>query len=142
MKKRGLSLVELILAMGILSIAIVLIVGLFLSLLRSSTKTADLTTGMFFGREKLREVIEHDQYWPVPADQATGLYTTDAATQTEFFSRVSSTPLSGSAPDYKGGYYISVDVWWWSAAPGQQRTGQGVLSTRVSQFYYPGVGVP
>lgn len=140
--RRGLSLVELLLALGILTVAIVLIIGLFLSLLRSSTKTADLTTGMYHARERLREVIEKDQYWPVPADLAQGLYTTDSTSQTRYFSRVTSVPVPGSAPDYKGGYYISVDVWWWNQAPGQTRQGQGVLSTRAGQFFYPGVDVP
>lgn len=133
---------ELILALGILSIAIVLIVGLFMALLRSSTKTADLTAGLYFARERLREVIETDQYWPVPADLAQGLYTTDSNSQTRFFSRVETQPLPGALPDYKGGYYVTVEVWWWSQAPNQTRQGQGVLSTKASQFFYPGIEVP
>lgn len=130
------------LALGVLAIAIVLIIGLFLSLLKSSTKTADLTTGMYFARERLREVIEKDQYWPVPADLSQGLYTTDSSSQTRYFSRVATVPVPGKAPDYKGGYYITVDVWWFNQAPGQVRQGEGVLSTQVGQFYYPGVEVP
>ncbi len=113
-----------------------------MALLGSSTKTANLTAGMLFARERLREVIEKDQYWPVPANLASGIYTTDSTTQTRFFSRVTSVPISASPPEYRGGYFLTVDVWWWNPAPGQARQGQGILSTRTSQFFYPGVSVP
>lgn len=113
-----------------------------MALLGSSTKTANLTAGMLFARERLREVIEKEQYWPVPPDLASGIYTTDSSSQTRFFSRVSSVPVSASPPEYRGGYFLTVDVWWWNQAPGQARAGQGILSTRTSQFLYPGVTVP
>lgn len=132
------TLAELVLAVGLLTIMFVAMVGLFANLLGSATKSSNLTAGSYFARQRLEEAIRQDVYWPVPADAKVGIYTTDKDSQTTFFHRVSSVSVPPSPTgQYKQAYYVSVEVWWWSESPGQERAGQGKLSTRIGRLHYP-----
>lgn len=116
---------------------IISMVGLFANLLGSATKSSNLTAGSYFARQQLEEVIRKGTYWPVTAEASVGIYTTDKDSQTTFFHRVSTTVVPASSGQYKQGFWINVDVWWWSDAPGQTRTGQGKLSTSLGRLHYP-----
>lgn len=134
------GLAELLLAIGLLTIALLTMVGLFLNLLGSSTKTSNLTAGTFLARARLQELIRKGLYDPVPVDEAVGIYTTDSDNQTVFFHRVTSTRLAPNPPLHGAGYWLEVEVWWWNRDPQRGRAGQGRMSTRVGQFYYPEAG--
>ena len=133
----GMTLAELILALGLLAIMVVCMTGLFSNLLGSATKGSHLTAGSFFARQRLEEVLRKDLYWPVPPAAAQGIYTTDKDSQTTFFYRVMGTPIPPVAGQYRAAYWIDVEVWWWSEAPGQNRSGQGKLYTSIGRMHYP-----
>ena len=113
---------------------------LFTSLLASSTKTTNLSVGTYLAEQKLEEAIRRNQYWPVPTEASTGLYSVDSRDTTQFWQRLETTPISGQAGQFGGAYLITVEVWWWSKDP---RHGQGRLSTRLSRLHYvSGMEVP
>ena len=109
----------------------------FYALLGSATKTSMSTAGNFLAHQRLEEIIRKDLYYPVPADAQTGIYTNDKTNQTSFFHRVRSTRIPPSPPNYKEAWWVEVEVWWWSDAPGQSRAGQGKLHTKIGRLHYP-----
>ncbi|MCA9792464.1 MAG: hypothetical protein KC910_11735 [Candidatus Eremiobacteraeota bacterium] len=129
---------EVVVALGVFGFMFVSLAALFANLLGGSTKSANLTVGRAYASERLEAAIAGNAYWPVPADASAGLYSVDEEHKTTFFHRITTTKIPASAsPTYTGAYYIEVEVWWWSSAPGQSRGNQGKLSTKVGRLHYP-----
>ncbi len=134
----------MILTVGFLSLALLAVVALFTTLLRSTAKNSNLTVGRSFAQARLEEAIEANTYWPPPTDGLEGIYSANDSGTTYFFHRLTTTPVSSStAPAYTGGYLVEVEVWWWSADPDTARAGSGMQRTSASRFLYPeGAVVP
>lgn len=140
---RGLTLGELVVSLGLLTLMMLGLIRLFTVLLSSSTKNSRNLVGTHFAAQKLEEVIASAAF-----NNSTGnleAYTVDASTRTQFYFRVQSEPLSASLADpdaiYLGGFLVTVQVWWNSQTPEQARPGVGLQTAQVSRFYYPRIQV-
>lgn len=142
---RGLSLLELLVALGLLAVLFVTLSTLLLTLLQASSKNVNGSAGLAVAEKTLDECIRLGTYWPVPNEQALGIYTLDNKSQTKFWSRISTVPvIANSGLQMSGGYYVEVEVWWWAeqgAASGTRRDGQGATHCKLGRFHYPGAGV-
>lgn len=56
----GFTLLETLVAISILSVAIVVILQLFSGGLKASVASGDYTTGVFYAREKMEEILLHE----------------------------------------------------------------------------------
>ncbi|MCA9794377.1 MAG: hypothetical protein KC910_21365 [Candidatus Eremiobacteraeota bacterium] len=135
---RAFSLLELVLAFGIVALLFLTLGLLFLSLLRGSAKASNTTVGVVFAEDVLDSVIRNDLYSASAGPRSQGIYTVDEANQTNFFYTVDSTQVPAVAGVHAGGYLVTVEVWWWTGDAQQARAGQGRLSTRVTRLHLPG----
>ena len=135
---KGLTMAELVLALGLLAVILVSLVGLFTTLLGSSAKSTNMTVGHYFAVQKLEEAILKGNF-NEDGDERD-IYSMDANNKTHFAYRVRSTAINGYAGDYgyRGGQYVLVSVYWWNGELQEARAGQGLLHTSVGRFCYPG----
>ncbi|MEW6283231.1 MAG: type II secretion system protein, partial [Candidatus Eremiobacterota bacterium] len=138
--RQGMTLMELLISFGVLAVMLVSLVVVFGTLLNASSKASNTAAGTFFAEEILEQTLSNNLYWP-PFTGSGGIYTVDDRTRTRFFYQVDTTPVSGVAGQFPGGYYVEVKVWWWTDAPNQSRRGHGRLTTQVGRFHYPGAEV-
>lgn len=138
----GLTMAELVLALGLLATILISVVGLFMSLLGSSAKSSNQTVGHYFAQQKLEEAVLKGNFNEDGSE--TDIYSMDAANKTHFAYRVRATAISHYAGDvgYRGGYYVQVSVYWWNGELNEARAGQGLLHTGLGRFCYPGPTVP
>lgn len=133
----GFLLADVTVAVGLLAVVLLTMVGLFLTLLGSSSKSANLTAATYVAKARLAEVLREGTLDPLPADQKEGLTTAGTDTSTTFHHRVTATRLEPTS-EHGLGYWVEVEVWWWSEQPESGgRPGQGRLSTKLGQFYFP-----
>lgn len=130
-KASGLTLLETILAMGVLAILLTGLSGLFLKLLGSTEKANDLSAGLLVAERVLQEQVVVARFESAPPDK-TLLYTHDGQQAMEFLYQVTCSPMQVS-PGGAAIYYVDVQVWW----SGGQRHGQGQLFTRVGRLITP-----
>jgi len=138
-QSRGLTIAEIVLSLGLLSIMMLGLIRLFTALLASSSKNTRTLVGSQFASQKLEEVIASGIYSNASGNLAA--YTVDASTQTQFYYQVRCDALSASLtnPDvsYLGGYVVTVQVWWNSDSPQRARPGVGLQTAQVQRFFYP-----
>lgn len=134
----GLTMAELVLALGLLAVILVSLVGLFTTLLGSSSKSTNMTVGHYFAVQKLEEAILNGNF--VDGGEDREIYSMDAGHKMRFAYKVRSTAINGYAGDYgyRGGQYVQVSVYWWNGDINEARAGQGLLYTSVGRFCYPG----
>lgn len=135
--RRGLTLAELLLSFLLVTVVGLVMAGMFLQLLQTSAKRADLTVGKVFAEATLQEVVDAGLYANTTAQLGQGLYSHDLASQTMFFYQVTSASAACPAPSTKRGYALQIEVWWWNGGPGQTRAGVGLTSTRLSRWVVP-----
>lgn len=135
--RAGLTLAELLLSFFLITVVTLIVSGLFLQLLQGSAKRSDLTVGRVFAEATLEDLVRAGLYAHTSTTLSQGIYSHDLASQTEFFYQVTSTAAACPAPSLKPGYLLEVEVWWWSASPGQPRSGLGQTSTRLSRWLVP-----
>jgi hypothetical protein len=147
--QRGLSLAEVVLAVGLLTIIAVTVAGVFTHLLNASAKTTDVTAGRTLARRILDRGVRAgpDKDWgfpdtwptvPVDRKEATQIMTVQASeTQSEFFYSLH-WELLKPADDLEDGidrqiFFVEVEVTWWGTDSKQGRSELGRLSTKISQ---------
>lgn len=143
MSRRALTLAEVILAMGLISLLIVGSITLMTSLLASNQKTNAALAGLTFANTKLEEIAEAGSYTNLVGAQES--YVMDANQGTRFYFRTDCRPLSGdltSTSPYLGGYFLTLEVWWNADSPTRLVAGSGLRSVRLHRFFYPQVAVP
>lgn len=140
----GLTLAEVVLSVGFLTIIGVTIAGVFIHLLSASAKTSDLTAGRSLARRVLDRAVRAgppDWGYPTlttqPDDSKTGsevLVTQATQTSSEFDFTLRWKPLKTPDTGVPGVsreiYYIEVEVSWWEDA---SRAEMGMLTTKISQ---------
>lgn len=147
MTRRGFSLAEIILSLGLCALLILSVAGLFTQLLGASTKTGELSAGQIFAAQKLDDLIQNGTYDQVGHSSGAGsAYVTDASSKTNFYYQMTKSNLpanaSSTARTYLGAYYLTVQVWWNTDSPTQCRPGTGLQTTQASRLIYPRVSVP
>lgn len=135
MKRRAFSLLETVLALGLLAMMMVTLGGLFLRLLGSSDKSGDTSAGLQLADSILEQAIRAKDFDPPPLDGKISIYTHDAGAPQEFSYRLTSTATVVTAGQ-PAIYYMDVHVWW-NQPRGSNRLGQGRLEAGVSRLVTP-----
>lgn len=133
--RRGLTVLETVVALGLLACLIVFLGGLFVQLIGTSNKAGDSTVGLQLAQSLLDETVRAGQFPPAVGPQSRLLYAHDAAVAQEFMYQVTSSATQvtpGKAPIY----YVDVQVWW-NGPAGQARHGQGRLEARLGRLVTP-----
>lgn len=137
-------MMELVVALGLLSLLLVGSLQVLAYLLVSNNKNGSALVGSACAQQKLEEVITAGSF--TGGSGTLAAYTVDASTRTPFYFRASSAPLPGDLSSvnakYLGGYLVTVDVWWNAAQPDQLRGGRGLQTVQAQRFVYPRVLVP
>lgn len=146
--KRGFSLAEVILCLGILAIALVMTVNLFLSVQRGGDKNRHTATGTLVAETVMNQFL-HDVYQGVhPTLTKAAFFGADASLSgnlvlgnTEYFYQIDyQTVVSTAGTDLGAGLSgnrlkaVQVTCWWWGVAPTSQRSGQGKLSIQLRKL--------
>lgn len=128
----GLSLIEVILALGLLAGVALVIIGVFLSLFQATTKNKDQGTAELLMESILeRTTATGPPNWGVPST-GTRLPAPQPGDQTDFFYQVDTRLLSdGSTPGEL--WKVTVTVAWWSQEDRPLRESRvGYGNTQVS----------
>ncbi|MBN9419659.1 MAG: prepilin-type N-terminal cleavage/methylation domain-containing protein [Candidatus Eremiobacteraeota bacterium] len=148
--RRGFSLAELILCLGILAISLVFLTSFFISLYRATDKSGNTAIGTRAAETVINQQL-HDIYkgsHPTltkssffAADAAPGLSGSLQLGQTEFqyqmdYSTVQSSSGGSLGASLAGNRVkmVTVRCWWWGANAGSQRAGQGRLSVELHRL--------
>lgn len=141
-QSRGVTLAEIVVAIGLLAISAVIVIGVFSKILSSGGKTAHQAVGRRLAERVLnRAVREGPPGWGTDATmQGSSRLQTQQTTSTEFVYRVSVSPAkTTSGPSALGDLLnVRVDVSWWVGADDGNgaRRDQGQLSVSAEQLYY------
>jgi type II secretory pathway pseudopilin PulG len=141
----GVSLAEVMLAVGLLGIILVSVIGLFQSLLSSSSKSTDLSVATVMAQERLNELVaDQPNHFKVYAmdfpPQVLGqtVYAHDSQSPTQFYHQAS-TELLRDEPGFGRTYYLEVQVFWNTSDPNvvsKNRLGQGQQSVKMGRVVY------
>ncbi len=145
----GYSLLELMLSMTIILIAMISIIGLFVSLFKSSQKGLDLTNGLVIAESVMNQYIYDKQelsgglfsnLTDNTASPETGTTETDYGSEfshkTIYSYEIICRDVKTTAPlDLKK---LDVTVSWWrdSAKESEYRSGYGKLTVHISRLVY------
>lgn len=135
MKRQAFSLMETVLALGLIALMTATLGILFLRLLSSSDKSGDTSAGLQLADSILEQAIRNKNFDLPAADRSLSLYTHDARAAQEFTYRLTSTAtvVTAGAPAI---YYMDVHVWW-NQPQGSNRLHQGRLEASVSRLVTP-----
>jgi len=134
--RTALTLMETVVALGILALLLVSSAAFFTRMLWSSDKSGDQSAGFQLAERILQESIDQQAFDLPPTDRQVRLYTHDAGQQTEFTYRLTSTPVylpQCSAPSYA----LDVHVRWFGGGPGETRSGRGLLEAHLHRLVTP-----
>lgn len=138
----GLTLAEVVLALGLLATISLSLVALFSKLIASSTKTGDLSAGRILAEKVLDRAVRNgpSSNWGLGGSLGgtRDITTRDEASHTTFIYSV--TPSLLKEQVWAPGawrttrlYHVEVEVYWWVDDPTQSRVDLGRLSTNLSQ---------
>jgi type II secretory pathway pseudopilin PulG len=122
-RKKALTLLETIVAMGLLGFLLVTLAVLFTRFLKTSDKSGDLTVGLQAAESLLQEAVTHKRFDSV-GPSTMWLYTHDAGQPTQFTYRIDSTPKVLPGSSVVNSYYLDVHVAW-SAVGAPNTAGRG-----------------
>lgn len=140
---RGVTLAEIVVAIGLLAVASITLIGLFSKLLSAGGKSAHHAVATRLADRVLTRALREG-----PPDWGTfgalqgvaQLQTHQASATTEFAYRITVTPAKiVTSPTAQGDLMeVAVEVSWWNQATDGNggRRGQGQLSVRVDQLHY------
>ena len=133
--RRAFTVLETVLALGLLSVILIFLGALFIRLIGTSDKAGDTSAGLELADSLLQQSIQNQLFDPPASDRKVRLYTHDAAAATEFVYRITSQATVMTAGQ-KPIYYMDVHVWW-DIPAGSTRQGQGRLETHLSRLVSP-----
>lgn len=140
---RGLTLAELIVAFGLMTLILLASIQLLTYLLASGGKNTASLVALQFATSKIEEEVAGASPGAKGVEKA---YTLDPASNTQFYYEISRTPLSGdpnaATGAYLGGFTVTVQVWWNGDNASRARAGVGLQQVRLSRFVYPRTTVP
>lgn len=142
--RAGLTLAEIILAVGLMAMLLVSTIQIFTVLLAVNGKNRGGLAAMNFAAQKLEEAV--DSGTATATNITEQAYQIDPVSATQYFVRVTRESLRGdlAAPSgaFMGGYLVKVEVWWNSDSPDRAKPGVGLQKAEVSRFLYPRMVVP
>lgn len=145
MVRKGFSLLEIIIAIGVLAIAIVTVTALFTKVLRGSQKSVDLSRGTMLAQaiisERIYNTFDDDvvkDLWWTRVD--AGIYAGpsnfwESQTVNDMRYVLYAAPVTALGAQPYRAAKVDVVVWWWdSQQTGGAREGYGELRTEVSRL--------
>lgn len=135
MRRQAFSILETVLALGLIALMMVALGTLFLRLLGSSDKSGDTSAGLQLADSLLEQAIRGKDFDPPALDGKISLYTHDARAAQEFSYRLTSS-ATVVTPGQPAIYYMDVHVWW-NQPRGGARRGQGRLEASASRLVTP-----
>lgn len=148
----GLTIAELLVAIGLLGVVLVTVMTLFGQLLHNTNKNSLLSAGAFFADTvmdsqitRAQETLNMQSDNANPAFAATTvegeetLATSDEELQTKYIYRLVAEQLDGFAPSAPGQmWHVEVEVRWWndSMDGDAMRQGMGNLSIKRGRIVY------
>jgi prepilin-type N-terminal cleavage/methylation domain-containing protein len=136
--RRGFTIAELVLAIGLLGIIAVVVIGLFVRFTISSTKSSDHTVASELATKLLDDYVDSDPaFWDVHANQE--LRSHDTETSTTFTYQLDYKLLSGSDAEMGDLYRLDVFVSWWpdgGEGKRNQRRDYGQLHLNLSRIVF------
>jgi prepilin-type N-terminal cleavage/methylation domain-containing protein len=133
-KKKGFTLAEIVVSLGLFSIMLLTVAFMFTRLLGTSAKGSNLVVGAAVAEEVIEHVITNDLYTSLSLSGVQRQFATDDQNTTEFFYQVDSTELPRVPGTIGRSYHLKVAVWWWSDNANEARSGQGKLSYEVERI--------
>ncbi|MBN9416941.1 MAG: hypothetical protein J0I12_15960 [Candidatus Eremiobacteraeota bacterium] len=130
---RALSVLELVIALGILAALLLCLTAFFLGIWRATSKQDDLTAGTAFAQMQMDRAVLNGTYANSAANLSGQAYSHDSHTQTLFTYSLTSTEVPLPPPSTQSAYFVEVTVSWWDG----RRSGVGNLSTRLSRLVTP-----
>ena len=137
----GLTVAEVVVAIGILGILLVSIISLFIQLMASNTKNNLVNLGTLYADRILEQTVRNpdpgDPAFPVYRSGQESIVSHGDETTTTFAYRLESTKLSG--PDPGEQWLVKLEVQWWHADPNDAsriQAGFGKLSTKQQRLVY------
>lgn len=148
-KPSGLSLAELMVAVGFFAVAILAILGLTVSVLRTDSKSSESAAGALMADRLLQRTIArvkgdataranfwNNEHLTPPWEQGVARSTSGNDFNYVIYATtvvgVGGSPVGSLAPDNRL-KKVDVLVWWFNANP-TDRAGYGKLNTRVTQL--------
>lgn len=143
---RGFSLLELIVSFGILTCAILMVAGIFSSVLRHSQKAGELSAGTMVARSVLadfcygilavdadREAFFGGSYAPDPINGVERLYGTDFSWLITHSPVAELEETSGPPDESSRVRQVLIEVYW-SGSTDRVRQGSGLLRVELSRL--------
>ena len=128
----GLSLGEVVLSLGLLTIIAITVAGVFTHLLNASAKTNDLTAGRLLAQQLLDKAVRESR--TTRHEGQVELKTHHSDTLTKFFYVVEPSILDPGINDVdRDFYFVEVEVSWFTDNPDHSTPEMGRLSTKISQ---------
>lgn len=135
-RRPGFTVIEIVVALGLISMVALAIIGVFSRLMTSSSKSADQAAADLLAQAVLdRAARAGPPDWGGLQSGAT-LKTADSASDTEFLYRVDTGQLPGSDHPLGSLYSVTVLVSWSGSLDKQQALGRGKLWLERSRVTY------
>lgn len=142
---RAITLAEVMLAVGLLGLILLSVMGLFHSLLASTSKSNDMTVATVMAQQRLNELVTQQPAYKsaygqdFPNDVLTqAVYAHDSQSSSTFYSKARPELLKDE-PNFGRTYYLEVEVYWNTADPNQvaaNRHQQGAQSVKAGRVVY------
>lgn len=117
LRRNGFTVAELIVAIGFLAIIAVVVIGLFVRLTSSSSKSADQSVALEVASRLLDEYAgASPESWKTASNQLD-LQTRDPGARTTFYYRFRSKQIDDTKSLMGDLYRLDVDVYWWPDDP-------------------------
>ncbi|MCL5774268.1 MAG: prepilin-type N-terminal cleavage/methylation domain-containing protein [Firmicutes bacterium] len=142
LRRKGFSLIELMIAVAIMASAIILVVSVLVAGMKATQKSADLTTGIIVGEFALQGYVQgiFDRNFDTLIGNISGTYTLNNTIYTYQIDVTDIDIDNSKAPPVVKMKNLLVTVSWWGGDSGATRTGDevsfGMLKTSLSRMVY------
>lgn len=127
----GMTIVELALAMVVLAIVMLGVIGVFLTLLNSTTRSGDRSAAQLVAQFQLEKVADTQNF--VSRNGVQRVYSHGDELPVSFNYQVETSELSRAGEETRA-FYVEVTVYWMVDDPSQGRVGSGdKLSVRLGR---------
>lgn len=128
---------ELVVAIGLLAIIAVVVIGLFVRITASSSKSVDQTVALEIANRVLDQYANSSPSEWDSASSQQDLQTRDPASKTTFHYHLESRPLTNGTSKMGDMYRLDVNVYWWTNKESEdQRRDYGRLRVRLSRCVF------
>lgn len=134
-RSSGLSIAEIVLALGLLGVLITALLGLFTQLLASSTKNVDQSTAIQIAEDALDDCARRDPaLWSLDTQKV--IYSHSTESNAPMRCKVTAQLVNGSDNPMGDLYRVEASVTWWGQSQGKSREGFGQQEVHLNRMLY------